>query len=132
MHVDETKDKVYIYDLDAELSDTDSEKDQVLFLPEIEKRITKIPKSVLLSQEDSPRHNEVILYNVPSSLLVPEDKDSVRKAIIESRARVREQQAEGKYIPSGATPEYGVRLGLGSATVGKIQPPKDPDSMDSD
>lgn len=34
----------------------------------------------------------MVLYNVPSSLSVPEEQDNVRKAIIESRARAREKQ----------------------------------------
>jgi hypothetical protein len=132
MHIDDTKDKVYIYDLDAELSDTDSEKDQIVFLPEIEKRITKIPKSVLLNREDTPPSHEVVLYNVPSSLLVPEEKDSVRKAIIESRARVREQQARGEYIPPTSTADSGIRLGGGSANGDESQVQEDSDSMDID
>jgi hypothetical protein len=37
-------------------------------------------------------HTDLVLYNVPSSLSVPEDRDSVRKAIIETRARAREKQ----------------------------------------
>jgi hypothetical protein len=34
-----------------------------------------------------------VLYNVPSSLSVPEERDGVRKAIVEARKRIRTGQA---------------------------------------
>lgn len=95
MQVDETKDKVYIYNLDQELLDIESEEDRLIFLPDIDKKLGKIPKSVLASTESSVRGSEMVLYNVPSSLSVPPEHDKVRKAIIESRARAREKQVQG-------------------------------------
>ena len=35
---------------------------------------------------------QMVLYNVPSSLTVPEEQDSVRRAILETRARARQRQ----------------------------------------
>lgn len=90
MQMDDSKHKVYIHDIDAELSETDSEKDLV-FLPDIEKRLTKVPKSVLLHADAVPANMEMVLYNVPSSLVIPEERDSVRKAIIEARGRAQEK-----------------------------------------
>lgn len=100
MQLDNTTDKVYIYNLDDELSDGDSSSDEakLIFLPDIEKRLrnTRIPPSVLANSEGELAgrnlHTDLILYTVPSSLSVPEDRDSVRKAIIETRARAREKQ----------------------------------------
>lgn len=95
MQVDETKDKVYIYNLDQELSDIESEEERLIFLPDIDKKLGKIPKSVLAPRDTSVTGSEMILYNIPSSLSVPPEHDNVRKAIIESRARVREKQVQG-------------------------------------
>ena len=100
MQLDNTANKVYIYNLDDELSDSDSSSDEnkLIFLPDIEKRLrnTRIPPRVLANSEGELAgrnlHTDLVLYNVPSSLSVPEDRDSVRKAIIETRARAREKQ----------------------------------------
>ena len=92
MHLDDTNDKVYIHNLDDELADIESEEEKLVFLPDIEKKLGKIPKSVLLGEGHPCTSNEVVLYSVPSSLSVPKEQDKVRKAIIESRARAREKQ----------------------------------------
>jgi hypothetical protein len=93
MQLDNTKHKVYIYDLDAELSDSESSDDgKLVFLPDIEKHLreSRIPPSVLANSEgELAGNNQMVLYNIPSSLTVPEARDSVRKAIIETRARAR-------------------------------------------
>lgn len=94
MQLDDTKEKVYIYNLDQELSDVESEEEKILFLPDIEKKLGKIPQSVLTTQSQPVTSSEMILYNVPSSLSVPREQDKVRKAIIETRARVRDKQVQ--------------------------------------
>ena len=100
MHLDDTAHKVYIYDLDAELSDSESSDDgKLVFLPDIEKHLreTRIPPSVLANSEgELAGCNQLVLYNIPTSLSVPKEQDSVRKAIIETRARAREKQRERK------------------------------------
>ena len=94
MHVDDTKDRIYIHDLDAELSDTESESERVIFISDIEQKLSRIPKIVLTgsNQRDESKGREMVLYSVPTSLSVPQAQDSVRKAIIDSRARAREKQ----------------------------------------
>lgn len=93
MQIDDTRYKTYIHDLDAELKDIDEgDRENVVFLPDIEKKLTKIPASVLMGQPNPSGSNEMVLYSVPSSLSVPQEQDTVRKAIIETRARAREQQ----------------------------------------
>ena len=94
MQLDDTKDKVYIHNLDEELSDIESEEERLVFLPDIEKKLGKIPKSVLTSETHPAAGNQMVLYSVPTSLSVPKEQDKVRKAIIESRARAREKQAQ--------------------------------------
>ncbi|KAI9047616.1 hypothetical protein LZ554_008329 [Drepanopeziza brunnea f. sp. 'monogermtubi'] len=108
MHLDDTKHKVYIYDLDAELADgsgSESDDGKLVFLPDIQRHLleTRIPPMVFANSEGelAGANSQLVLYNVPSSLSVPAEKDSVRKAIIESRARARaalqEQKARGEY-----------------------------------
>lgn len=112
MHLDDSKHKVYIYNMEDELSsgdDSESEESgKLVFLPDIEKHL--LNKRILPSYMDinnlpmghpSAGPNPVdlekmqlVLYNVPSSISVPEEQDSVRKAIIEARARTRENQAK--------------------------------------
>ena len=99
MHLDDSRDRVYIHNLDDELSDIESEEEKLLFLPDIEKRLAKIPKSVLMGRSPSHVGNEVILYSVPESLSVPPEQDNVRKAIIETRARAREKQTREAMMP---------------------------------
>ncbi|PSS08736.1 hypothetical protein M430DRAFT_81561, partial [Amorphotheca resinae ATCC 22711] len=96
MQLDDTKHKVYIHDLDAELSDSESsDEGKLVFLPDIEKHLreSRIPPSILANKEgELAGNNQLVLYNVPSSLTVPKEQDSVRKAIIEARARLRAKQ----------------------------------------
>lgn len=86
MLLDDTKYTTYVYDIDRELADIEGEEKHMLFIPDIEKALNAIPKAVL---HDPKPENELVLYGVPRSLTVDEDKDIVRKAIIESRARAK-------------------------------------------
>lgn len=105
MQVDDTKHKVYIYSLDDELSSSDSEPDdgRLVFLPDIERHLRRhrmhlppatppIPRPVPVSPEGELAGMQVVLYREPASISVPAEQDSVRKAIIETRARTRERQ----------------------------------------
>lgn len=94
MEIEDTREKVYIHNLDQELSDVEAEGERLIFLPDIEKKIGRIPNSVLAGQSQPITSNEVVLYNVPSSLSIPREKDNVRRAILETRARARERQAQ--------------------------------------
>ncbi|KAL8940252.1 MAG: hypothetical protein Q9216_002906 [Gyalolechia sp. 2 TL-2023] len=99
MQLDDTKDKVYIHNLAAELSDIESDEDTPLFLPDIEKKLSKIPQSVLTGMNPPNINTQMILYNVPSSLSLPKEQDSVRQAILDSRARTMEKQAQEQKAP---------------------------------
>ena len=90
MHIDDSKNKVYIHNLDEELANIDSEENMV-FLPDIEKKIGKIPQHILTGDLQPTAQNQMILYGVPSSLSIPKEQDSVRKAILESRDRARKK-----------------------------------------
>ena len=92
MILDDTPHTSYIYDIEQELASIEAQEKRISFLPDIEKTLNAIPRSLL--SEPKP-DNELVLYHIPRSLTVTEeDKDSVRKAIIESRARVRARQSE--------------------------------------
>ncbi|KAL8714806.1 MAG: hypothetical protein Q9220_001319 [cf. Caloplaca sp. 1 TL-2023] len=104
MQVDETKDKVYIHNLDAEIREIESNEDQPLFLPDIEKKLSKIPQSVLKGSYPPTTNTQMILYDVPSSLSVPKEQDNVRRAILDSRARSREKQAADQRLGQGSRP----------------------------
>ncbi|KAL7620698.1 hypothetical protein AAE478_009693 [Parahypoxylon ruwenzoriense] len=110
MQLDDTKHKVYIYNLDDELSDSGNESDRddghasssssnsskLIFLPDIEKHLlqNRIPPSLLANKDGQIAGMQVVLYSEPASLSVPAERDSVRKAIVEARQRVRERQKE--------------------------------------
>lgn len=95
MQVDDTRNRVYIHDLDAELADVDTPERGLVFLPDIEQYFSKLPKQVLARKKDGDQEGqELVLYSVPKSLTVEEDRDSVRKAILEARQRAREKAAE--------------------------------------
>jgi hypothetical protein len=118
MQLDDSKYKVYIYNLDDELSSSDNESDiaaanddvnsKLVFLPDIEKHLrnnSRIPAHLLDPRPDPYADlagKELVLYSIPSSISVPEEQDSVRKAIIEARARAREKQRADRELAAAA------------------------------
>lgn len=100
MNIDDTRDRVYIQNLDAELAEIDANEpdERLIFLPDIEKHFARIPEHLLTAPRDAAdaakQRQELVLYSVPKSLTVDEDQDSVRKAILEARKRARGKAAE--------------------------------------
>lgn len=155
MDMDNSKHKVYIYDLDAELSDSESDDGKLVFLPDIEKHLreSRIPPSILANNDGelAGMNNQLVLYNIPNSLTVPEEQDSVRKAIIETRARARAKQEEKRITESriaqtfaspvngdsnvrdwayGMVNGAGIPNGTAQPTEGEPSLGNDPDAMD--
>ncbi|KAI9760049.1 MAG: hypothetical protein M4579_001882 [Chaenotheca gracillima] len=107
MQVDDTKDKIYIYNLDAELAaaDASANEEKVVFLPDIEQRLNQIPRSLVRDSgrgiagldstlsNDSAEGRQLILYKQPNSWLAPPEGEKKRRSISESRAKVRQLQA---------------------------------------
>ena len=117
MQVEDTAHRVYIHNLDAELdSSTEDDDDditnnhnRVVFISDVERQLSRVPQHILTGKSAggpvvgfSDGHTdpamgaqaqagELVLYGVPSSLTVPAERDSVRQAIVESRARARER-----------------------------------------
>lgn len=116
MQLDDSKHKVYIYDLDAELSSdgeegyssgySSSDEGKLVYLSDIGKHLRDarqpsrggrglplpVPRPILPNQDGELAGMQVVLYREPKSLTVPEAQDSVRKAIVEARARLRRRQ----------------------------------------
>ncbi|KAI9842264.1 MAG: hypothetical protein M1838_003191 [Thelocarpon superellum] len=144
MQVDDTKYRVYIANLDDELSGDESAdgggggggggdrardgEEKIVFLPDVEERLTRIPRSVLLHRPtEAAQHRELVLYGVPNSLSVPQEEDNVRRAIIESRARAQEKdvQSAPESAAAGPGPSLDLPLGPVFSSMGD-----DPDAMD--
>lgn len=141
MQVDDTRNRVYIHDLDAELADMDSEERGLVFLPDIEQYFSKLPKQVLGHKKDGDHEGqELILYGVPKSLTVEENRDSVRKAILESRQRAREKAAEearqedmnARYGQDGPAEVTETAHGYSAGYAMEQDQHQDPDAMDVD
>jgi hypothetical protein len=137
MQLDDSKYKVYIRNLDDELSsESEAEEGNLIFLPDIEKHLrnNRIPAAVLAKPDPDMLNKQLVLYSVPSSLTVPEEHDSVRKAIIEARARVRARQAERSEFaqPAALTaiPEADMMDDAVAAPIS--QPSEDADAMELD
>lgn len=112
MLLDDTKHKVYIYNLDDELSsDADSDPDEarLVFLPDVERHLRanrivpglpgapggSVPRPILPNKDGELAGMQLVLYDDGvRSVSVPEEQDSVRKAIIEARERHRRRQQD--------------------------------------
>lgn len=107
MLLDDTKHKVYIYNLDDELSsDADSDLDdgRLVFLPDVERHLRAnrivpgvpgVPRPILPNKDGELAGMQLVLYDDGvRSVSVPEEQDSVRKAIIEARERHRRRQQD--------------------------------------
>lgn len=113
MQMDDSKHKVYIYNIDDELSSSESEAEEgrLIFLPDIEKalRANRIPPVVRANPDGQlAGHNledmQLVLYNVPASLTIAPEHDNVRKAIVEARQRARERQRRDSSGYTDSTP----------------------------
>lgn len=141
MQVDETRNRVFIHNLDEELADVESDEEKLVFLPDIEKHFSKIPKHVLTGNREMDHEGqELVLYSVPKSLTVDEGHDSVRKAIVEARQRAREKAVENARqqdmnLKYEQAPETSTETAHGYGRSGYAMSGhtvEDPDAMDMD
>ena len=91
MNVDDSRDRIFISNLEDELADLSSEEENPIFIPDIERKLNALPRALLRPDHPHVAGNELILYEIPTSLSIPIEQDSTRKAIIESRQRAQEQ-----------------------------------------
>lgn len=87
MMLDDTEHTVYIHDLDRELAEAESSEDHSIFLSAIGEKLAVIPKSLVA--QSKPNCQALVLYQEPTSLSVPRDKDNAGKALAETRERAR-------------------------------------------
>ncbi|KAB8253607.1 hypothetical protein BDV32DRAFT_133861 [Aspergillus pseudonomiae] len=102
MILDDTKYTVYIHDLEREIAETELPSDSITFVPGIVENLRAIPR--FITTEAKPMCNELVLYREPASLTVPRERDTVRKALIETRERARTTQC-GRH-PSAYSATY--------------------------
>lgn len=112
MQLDDTKYRVYIHNLDDELSDIESDEEKLVFLPDIEKKFNTIPRHILVGDKKDS-HQELVLYNLPPSLSVPVEQDNVRKAILEARERAKEKAVLASTAADGTPPEEQIETAHG-------------------
>lgn len=135
MDLDTSIDTVYISDLDvAALSDSDAALDsdegltdeekgnlkgKLIFVPDIEREMSRIPLSVLRAKGERERvkegrGKELVLYGVPKSLSAEEGEgEGVRRAVEEARERFRRRmrgEVDGEH--SGEGERRGGRLAI--------------------
>ena len=128
MLLDDTKHTTYIHDLDRELTESDSTPGALILMPLAERLLT-VPESVLSDDhQNASQGKELVLYTEPSSLSVPREQDSVRRAIIESRARTRALKSQ-QFAHSDKT---SVPISLHTDTTSDITNGFDDDPMDID
>lgn len=109
MSVDDTTDRIWVHDLDAEIAEIEAEearhRNEIQLNNAADQEIGKIPQHLLqgnTTKQGAPANMQMVLYRDPISISVPEEHDAVRKTIIEARRRMREKQAEDhhKGVPS--------------------------------
>lgn len=135
MQVDDTETRVFVRDLDSELAELEAreqdEKNKIEFLPDIEKKLNGIPKGLLRDNDKSStdEDQQLVLYRVPPSLSIPEDKDSVRRAMVEARRRAAEEETMN--APSDMASSINLPWDT-SAANSQDDAPRDADPMDID
>lgn len=139
MRLDDNAHKVYIYNLDDELSSSDTESTcsaednnhRLVFLADIDKHLrhNRIPASVFANQDGeiagtNINDMQLVLYSDPTSLTVADKQDNVRRAVIEARNRMRQKQkeeqdsiAEGRVSKPGSSCTAPVSRKLGQPAV---------------
>ncbi|PNS17980.1 Oxysterol-binding isoform B [Sphaceloma murrayae] len=90
MPVDDTAHRVFIHDLDAELASESDSGPSLVFLPDIEKHLTRIPHRLLRPDSRDGQGKELVLYDTGGAQ-GSEEQDLVRRAMEETRRRKREE-----------------------------------------
>ena len=130
MPVDDTADRIWVHDLDAEIAEIEAEEARErerIQLSGAGSQYAKIPDHLLKQNNKSnfPAPSmQMVLYRDPISISVPEEADAVRKTIMEARRRVRERQLEGQ--------GKAVSLGSSSDVADCLVPMHHQSSLDSD
>lgn len=95
MDVEDTKHRIYVSNLEHEIREIEKEekkKKKNLLLPGIEKLVCN-PRSLYIKPPEPPG-NELVLYRVPASISIPEEHDSVKRALSDARDRAAKRLVE--------------------------------------
>lgn len=127
MEVEDTPHRIYISNLEKEIAEIEAAEQAAqkpIFVADIDKALQKqsrIPMTILANKDGEiagiNRDQALVLYDFPKSLTVTEDKDSVRKAILEARHRAQEEQRRRSAAPEPDDVQVDGALGLNSALV---------------
>ncbi|KAL4971276.1 hypothetical protein BDW66DRAFT_32692 [Aspergillus desertorum] len=90
MLLDDTDTTLYIHDLEKELAEAEAVDGALTVLPGLEDRLSIT--NILVANNSKHPCTEIVLYREPESLSIPKDKDQVRRALMETRERVRLSQ----------------------------------------
>ena len=100
MPVDDTADRIWVHDLDAEIAEIEAEEARERERSQFSgpgSQYAKIPDHLLKQNGkgvDQTSNMQMVLYRDPISISVPEEDDAVRKTISEARKRMRENQSQ--------------------------------------
>lgn len=127
MEVEDTPNRIYISNLAKEIAEIEAAErasQKPIFITDIDKALQKqsrIPMPVLANKDGEiggvNRDQALVLYDFPRSLTVSEDKDSVRKAILEARHRAQQEQRRRHSVldPDPGVGSVNGAVGLNSA-----------------
>lgn len=109
MLLDDTKSTIFIHDIDRELAESDTQEDTISILPGVAGTLLSIPNTLIT--DTKPQSHELVLYQEPKSLSVPEEQDNVRRAIAETRARARQARLDHSATTesSAVKSDFGIR-----------------------
>lgn len=91
MVIDDTKNTLYVHDLQHELAESDDSGCALTFLPGLE---SELSLTNIMVPKDKRPCSEIILYREPESLSIPKGEDNVRRALLETRERARLSRQE--------------------------------------
>jgi hypothetical protein len=113
MQVEDTPNRIYITDLDAEIASLEpSSPRHPIFLPDIEKHLLGMPALILApsAEEEAQRRErersmQLVVYGLPTSISIPEDRDNVRRAFEDTRKRVKDRMPRSGLLEYKKVPE---------------------------
>ncbi|KAF2155793.1 hypothetical protein K461DRAFT_274825 [Myriangium duriaei CBS 260.36] len=96
MAIDDTPHRVYVHDLDAELAAIEAEEERdranhLIFIPDIEQALAVVPKYMLRDHTRDNQGKELVLYGTSEGSTESDEQDVVRRAIMDTKRRAREQ-----------------------------------------
>ncbi|KAF9894180.1 hypothetical protein FE257_007682 [Aspergillus nanangensis] len=83
MLLDDTKHTVYIQDLDREIEEIEKADGDLTIVPGFTGKLSSFPQFII--PDTKPKGNELVLYRKPSSFMSPQELDSIRRHLSETK-----------------------------------------------